>query len=146
MTTHHVSHSRPTVEARRFGYVVAAAINLVFLFVVNVSPGWQSLGFLTDRTQEVLWLVNAMLVASVVVNLLYGGYDPPWFRALGDVVTTSIGLASMILIWQVFPFAFDTSSVPWDLVVRWLLGVGIFGSVVGIIAALVRLVRSRAES
>lgn len=146
MTTHHVTHARPRLESRRFGYVVAATLNLVFLFVVNVSPGWESLGFLTERTRDVLWLVNLVLVASVVANLLYSAYDPPWFRALGDVVTTSLGLASTIRIWQVFPFDFDTSSVPWDLVARWALGVGIFGAVVGIIVGMVRLVRALNES
>ena len=52
-----------------------------------------------------------------------------------------MGLASLVRIWQVFPFEFDTSSVPWDLVARWVIGIGIFGCVVAIIVALVRFVR-----
>ena len=52
------------------------------------------------------------------------------------------GLASLVRIWQVFPFEFDTSSVPWDLVARWVIGIGIFGCVVAIIVALVRFVRA----
>jgi hypothetical protein len=65
-------------------------------------------------------------------------------RALGDAVTTSVGLASLVRIWQVFPFDFDTTSVPWDLLARWVIGVGIVGCVVAIIVALARFVRALA--
>jgi hypothetical protein len=143
MTTHpHVTRARPSLGTRRFGYVVSIAINLALLFMVNRSPGWQSVGFLTDRTPEVLGLVNLSLTATVVANAIYSTADPDWLRALGDAVTTAIGLASLVRIWQVFPFEFDTSSVPWDLVARWVIGIGIFGCGVAIIVAVVRLVRA----
>ena len=141
MTTH-VSHTGPSVTARRAGYAVAMTVNLVLLYLVNVSPGWQAVPFLTESTTDVLLLVNLSMVAAVVANAVYSVVDSPWVRALGDAVTTSVGLASLIQIWQVFPFAFDTTSVPWDVVARWVIGVAIFGCVVAIIVALVRLVRA----
>ncbi|MDV3220421.1 hypothetical protein [Intrasporangium sp.] len=141
MTTH-VSHTGPSVLARRGGYAVAMAVNITLLVMVNEAPGWEAAPFLTERTTEVLWLVNASLVAGVVANGVYLAVDRPWVRALGDALTTAVGLASLVLIWQVFPFAFDTTTVPWDLIARWVIGIGIVGSVVGIIAALVRFVRA----
>jgi hypothetical protein len=53
-------------------------------------------------------LVNLTLVVSAVVNLAYVGYDAPWAVALGAIVTTGLGLAALIRIWQVFPFDFTT--------------------------------------
>ena len=141
MTTH-VTHTGPSVAGRRAGYAVAMTVNLVLLFLVNVTPGWQAVPFLTENTTDVLLLVNLSMGAAVVANAVYSVLDPPWVRALGDAVTTSVGLASLVRIWQVFPFEFDTSSVPWDLVARWVLGIGIFGCVVAIIVALVRFVRA----
>jgi hypothetical protein len=117
-------------------------VNLVLLFLFNVTPGWEAVPFLTEGTTEVLPLVNLSLAAALVANAVYTAFDPPWARALGDAVTTSVGLASLVRIWQVFPFDFDTTSVPWDLIARWVIGVGIFGCVVAIIVALVRLVRA----
>ena len=140
MTTH-VTHTGPSVAGRRAGYAVAMTVNLVLLFLVNVTPGWQAVPFLTENTTDVLLLVNLSMGAAVVANAVYSVLDPPWVRALGDAVTTSVGLASLVRIWQVFPFEFDTSSVPWDLVARWVIGIGIFGCVVAIIVALVRFVR-----
>jgi len=141
MTTH-ITHTGPSVAGRRAGYAVAMTVNLVLLFLVNVTPGWQAVPFLTENTTDVLLLVNLSMGAAVVANAVYSVLDPPWVRALGDAVTTSVGLASLVRIWQVFPFEFDTSSVPWDLVARWVIGIGIFGCVVAIIVALVRFVRA----
>ena len=49
---------RRTVAARRLGYVIAAALNVATLGVVNVWPGWQAMPCLTDDTPRVLDLVN----------------------------------------------------------------------------------------
>ncbi|HKX68789.1 MAG TPA: hypothetical protein VJN29_16345 [Intrasporangium sp.] len=144
MTTHITQHG-PTVAGRRAGYVVAMTVNLVLLFLVNVAPGWQAVPFLTESTTEVLLLVNLSMAAAVAANAVYSVFDPAWMRALGDAVTTSVGLASLVRVWQVFPFDFDTTSVPWDVVARWVIGLGIFGCVVAIIVALVRLTRALAD-
>ena len=94
--------SRPRPGARRAGYVVAAVVNAVMLYLVA---------------------------------------DPPRLRALGDLVTTGVGLAAIVRVWQVFPF--DLGGTPWEVVVRVLLVVAMFGSGVAIIVALVRLVRGQ---
>ncbi|GAA4413406.1 hypothetical protein GCM10023168_36310 [Fodinibacter luteus] len=151
MTTVHSNpparHAPPHVQAgpatRRVGYAVAVAVNAVMLYLVNRSPGWEALPFLTPETTEVLGLVNASIVAGVVANLVYLAWDPPWVRALGDVVTTSIGLTALVQIWQVWPIDLDSG---WTLVARWVIGIGIVGSVIGIIGALVRLGRSLSAS
>jgi len=132
---------RPPVAARRVGYVIAAALTAAFWFVVNVSPGWQALPFLTEEAHRVVPLVNVSLAASLVVNLLYVAYDPPWFRALGDVVTTGFGLAVLARIWQVFPFSF-TGSFDWSLLLRVLLFLAIVGSIVGIVINLATFFRA----
>jgi hypothetical protein len=136
-----VTNRRPSVAARRFGYIVAAAITAAIWFVINVWPGWQDLSFLTDQTTEVLWLVNVSLVVSVAVNLIYAVYDPVWLKALGDLVTTSIGLAVLVRAWQVFPFDFSDYSIDWAVIARVVLVIGIVGSCIGIVVQLVTLMR-----
>lgn len=132
---------RPSPASRRAGYLVAAGLNGLFLYLVNRRPGWESVPFLTDETEQVLGLVNASITAGLVANLVYLFADPPRLRSLGDLVTTGIGLAAMVRIWQVFPFSFDEGGFPWETVFRWVLGLGIVGSVIGIVVALVTLVR-----
>jgi hypothetical protein len=136
-----VTNPRPSVAARRFGYVLAIAINEVGWLVINVWPGWQELSFLTNETRDVLWLVNFSLAVSVAVNLVYAIHDPPWLKSLGDLVTTSIGLVVLVRVWQVFPFDFSNYSTNWAGIARVILVISFVGSCIGILVQLVTLIR-----
>lgn len=135
------SRTRPGVVARRTGYAVAAALHVAMLWAVNVWPGWAAVPFLTDETTQVLGLVNASLVVGLASAVLLMATDPPRLKALTDVVTTAVGLAALVALWRVFPLAFEDTGFDWALLVRWVLGVGIVGSGIGILVALVDLVR-----
>lgn len=129
---------RPSAGARRVGYCVAIAFSAAFLFVLNGRPGWQQMPFLTSDTSQVLWLVNLSLAAGIAANAVYLAYDPPWLKSLGDLATTGIGLATVIRVWQVFPF--DLSS-GWSTAVRVLLVVAIAGSCIALVVQVVSLAR-----
>ena len=90
---------RPSRGGRRAGYSLAVFFGAALLIILNGSPGWQAIPFLTSDTSEVLWLVNLSLAAGIAVNLVYLAYDPPWLKSLGDLVTTGIRLATAIRIW-----------------------------------------------
>ena len=131
--------ARKPVGTRRFGYVVAVLVNAAMLYAVNRWPGWQEVPFLTADTELVLGLVNATIVVNLVANVVYLVRDPRWLTALGDLVTTAVGLAAMVRIWKVFPL--DVSDRA-ELLVRALLVVGIVGSAIGIVVAIVRFGRA----
>jgi hypothetical protein len=141
MTTEPTTSGR-SAQQRRFGYVVAALVNALLLYLVNVWPGWQAVPFLTDGVNDVLAVVNLSLTAGVVVNLVYLVYDPAWVTAAGQVVLSAIALAVAIRLLQVFPFDFSAYAVDWELVTRVVLGFAVFGSAVGVVASVVRLVRA----
>ena len=138
-----MGRARPGPSQRSFGYVVAIAVNVGLLYLINESPGWDAVGFLTSETSLVLGLVNASIAAGVAMNSVYLVSDPEWLRALGDVVTTTIGLVALLAIWQVWPIDLPA---PWELLTRWVIGVGVAGSVIGIIVAMVRFVRALSGS
>jgi hypothetical protein len=142
MTTPVRRTSRPSLASRRFGYLLAATINAVILYLVNGRPGWQSLDFLTGDTTRVLWLFNLSLVVGIAVNLVYAGYDPPWLTAAGNLVTTAIGIIVLARFWQVFPFDFGDSSFDWAMLIRVLLVIGIVGAAIGVMAHTVALIRA----
>lgn len=141
MTTSTRQRTQPARATRRVGYIVSIIVNGALLYAANRWPGWDALPFLTAETPQVLGIVNASLVAGIVANVVYLVWDPPRLKALGDLVTLAIGIAAMVQIWQVFPFDFSGSSFPWETVARILLGVGIGGSAIAIIVALVTVVR-----
>ena len=131
--THTAPAPRQSVATRRAGYVIAIFFNVALLYLINVWPGWQAVSFLTESTRQVLGLVNFSLAAGVVANVVYLVHDGLLLKALGDLVTTAIGLASMVRVWQVFPFNFSGWSFDWSLLVRVLLIVGIVGASLGIL-------------
>lgn len=132
--------ARPSVGARRAGYAVSVLVNAALLWLVNAWPGWQALPFLTDEMAAVIPLVNASLTAAVVADTVFLVHDPPWLKALGDLLVTAVGLVAVVAMWRTFPFDFDDGGLDWDVVVRVLLVLAIAGSVIGIGVDVVRLV------
>jgi len=129
--------ARPTSN-RRVGYVLGALANAVMLWLIHVWPGWQILPFLTGDTPQVLAWVDASLVAGIVVNAAHLGRDPGWLTPAGTLVTTAFGLAATLRVLTVFPFDLDPA---WATGVRVLLVVAVVGSLIGMLAALVSLLR-----
>lgn len=130
-----------SAAARRTGYGIAALVNTVLLFVVALWPGWRSLRVLTADAALVIPGVDAALITGIVVNLLNLLFDRRWLRAVGDLVSTVIGLVAVIVMWDVFPFDFSPVGGGWQVVARIVLLVAIIGSAIGIIVASVRTVR-----
>jgi hypothetical protein len=50
---------------------VAAAVNLVLLWLLLVWPGWEALPFLTDQFNQVVGLMSASLLVGAAANLVY---------------------------------------------------------------------------
>jgi hypothetical protein len=121
--------------------MIGALVNACLLYAVHVWPGWEAVPFLTEDMTEVLGVVSATIVVGIAANLVYAISDPVWVRSLGDLVTTSVGLAAAIQLWQVFPFDFSAYSFDWALVTRTVLVVAIVGSAIGILVAAGKLVR-----
>lgn len=138
-----VSSSR---AGRRAGYVVAVLLNAALLVLINGWPGWQAVPFLTASTVLVLPAVNASVAVNLAANLVYLVTDPGWLKALGDAVTTGVGLVALWRVWTVWPLAFGPGPVDWDLVARVVMLVAIVGSAIAIVVALVRFGRALAVS
>lgn len=132
--------SSPT-PGRRFGYLVAIAINAWLLWFVNQLPDWEWPRFLTDQFEDVLPILTASIVAGIAANVLFFFYDAAWFKALGNMVTAGFGFAAAVRMYQVFPFDFATYDVNWSWLARFVLILAIAGTVIGFITETLRLVR-----
>jgi hypothetical protein len=136
------STRRPPRGTRRFGYLLAAAINGGLIWVLVGSPGWRSAGFLTDDFARVVGWIVASLVAGIVVNLLYVVADPRWGKRLGDAVTAAFAAAALGRLWIVFPFVFSERWADWEGPFHVIVGVLCIATAIGVLANLAALVRS----
>jgi hypothetical protein len=136
---------RPSAPARRFGYLVAIAVNAVMLWAANQLLAWGWPGFLTEDFAQVLPLINASLIASMVVNAGFLVRDRGRVRALGDLINAVFGVAVSVRLWSVFPFDFVGYDTDWTGVVRVALVLGIVGTSIAVLVHLVKLVTGRLD-
>jgi hypothetical protein len=136
------STTRPAT-GRRVGYVAGGLANAVLLWLIHVWPGWDVVPFLTKDMTQVLGWIDAALIAGIAVNAVHLVRDPGWLTPAGTLVTTAFGLAAVARLLQVFPFDL---SPGWATAVRVLLVVAVVGSAIGLLAALVSLLRTIAAT
>ena len=122
---------RSPAAARRFGYAVSIAVNIIILYAATVWPGWRAVPFLTDATRQLMPLFVASVVTGIAMNLIWILWDPRWLTALGNLATAGIGVALGILTWQVFPFDFGSSPDRWTVLARVLIALTIVGCAIG---------------
>lgn len=132
---------RPPRASRVVGYVFTIAFMLVAWFVVNVSPGWAAVPFLSEEVLLVLGLFNFSLLATVALNALYLVADPQWLTAAGEL---GLSLISLVLAWLVVVvFPFDVTGLGYDLsaLARLAVVLALFGCAIAVLVNLVRLGR-----
>lgn len=132
---------RPSPAARRFGYGVGAGINAVLLWLVNVTPGWWWVPFLTEEFGRVAWLITVSLLVGVVVNLGQLAFDPPWVRRLGDTVTAAFGVVIFWRLWSIFPFELGSGWAGWTTPLRIVLLLVMIGTAIGLVASFAQFLR-----
>jgi hypothetical protein len=144
MATMYNTPTQPAVTiskraGRRFGYVVAIVVNLIFLAIINVWPGWEALTFVTADAIEVVPLVNASIAVTLLANLVYIVDDRPRLRAGGEMVTGVFGILAISALLTVFPFDFAAYAFPWDILVRFVLWIAVIGTGISVIVNLFKM-------
>ncbi len=123
--------------AKRFGYLVAAAINGAMLWIAHRLLDWEWPGFLTPEFDDVLPIVTVSFVVSIVANLVYAWNDRWPIKPIGELATSVIGFVVALRIWQVFPFEFGGDD--WSGLIRLILVVAMVGTSIGSVVQLVNL-------
>lgn len=128
----------------RSGNVGSAVINALLLWGINIWPGWQILPFLTADMTRAVDIINASLIAGIIVNVVCAVIHSRALLALGNLVVMGFGVAALLRLWEVFPFDFGTAWSGWPVVVRVFLVLGIVGSAIGALVEIVNLFRAMA--
>ena len=92
-------------------------------------------GTRADRLSLIRWLRRSRA----------GAHDARWSKALGDLVTTAVSLASTIRVPRVFPFGFTGYAFGWTPLVCLVPIVGVAGTALAMVIQLVALIRRLAE-
>ncbi len=134
--------SRPTRAGRRFGYLVAIAVNFGLIAVVNNILDWDVVPFLTADFSRLVGFISISLGLTIAANVAYLAYDPAWFKSLTQIGLLLVSLAVTIRIYQVFPFDFSTYSIAWSQMTRWILIIAMAGTCIGMLVEAGKLLRA----
>lgn len=133
------SSSQPGRAGTRFGYIVAIAVNVVGLVIVNNILEWGWLPFLTDDFSRVVPWMNVAFSVAVVVNVVYLFWDSRVFRSTTQIGLNIITFAVTYQVLRVFPFDFSAYAFNWGIVARILLILAMVGAAIGVITETYKL-------
>ena len=126
--------------SRTADHVIGAAVNLVLLALVNGTPGWRAVPFLTEEAAPAAALLTVALWVGVGVHavLLLAG-SPARMRALGDVVSAAFGVAISWELLRTFPVDASAGSAL-EVTLRGVAVLGLLVAVVAVVDGLTRVV------
>lgn len=140
--------SRFSADARRLGHAVSIGVNVLLLVVVNNLLAWSWFPWLTPAFEDLLPFINLAVGVNIALALVYMFYDEARFKAVTQIVVNLIAIVVLVRTWQIYPFDFSGHDFPidisvidltWDLLVRFLIGVAIFGVAIAIVTETVKL-------
>ncbi len=123
--------------ARMFGYMVAIAVNAILWYVFHNLQRWDLPFILAEQFPRVLTAVDLSLGATMVANVIFLAYDPPWFRRIGQAALSLLSLNAMFAMYRVFPFDFGSAGA--NQTIRSLMVLGMIAAGIGAVVELARL-------
>jgi len=131
---------RVTRGAKRFGYLVAAVLNGVMLWLAHQLLDWEWPRFLTLEFNDLLPLLTFSFVVSIVANVLYAWSDTWPIKPIGEMTTAAISFVVALRTLRVFPFDFSGYEADWSWLARTIIVVAVVGSTIGFLVHLAKLV------
>jgi hypothetical protein len=97
-------------EPKTSEFVFAIIANIILLYVVNSLISW-NLSFIALSFQEVLWIFNISIAATIIANIIFLIYHPGWFRSIIKIILNILGFLVAYYLYTVFPFSLSNGWV-----------------------------------
>ncbi|BDZ68657.1 hypothetical protein [Methanobacterium ferruginis] len=122
-------------EAKTSEFIGAIIGNIIILYIVNSLLSW-NLSFIAPSFQDVLWIFNLSLSATIIANIIFLLYHPGWFRSIIQIILNILGFWVCYFLYTIFPFTF--SQIIFAYFLKFAL---IVAMIVIVIASLVEVVK-----
>lgn len=124
-------------EPKTSEFIVAIIANLIFLYIVNNLLSW-NLSFIAPSFQDVMWIFNISISATIIGNIIFLIYHPTWFRSIIRIILNILGFLVVYYLYTVFPFVFTNYLFTFS--VKFALIVGMVAMVIATIVEIVKLI------
>jgi hypothetical protein len=117
-------------KVRWYQYLFTALVDLILLYIVNNLIYW-NLSFISSSYTDVLWALNLTIFFTLVGNVSFILYDPPWFKHLVKIIINFTALYAAYIIYVVFPFTISQNYMV--IVLKILIILAIIAAFISII-------------
>jgi hypothetical protein len=93
-------------KVKRSEYIFAVSANLIILYIANNLLNW-NLSFISASFSQVLWAINLTIGITILGNILFLIYNPPWFRHLMKAVMNFFAFIATYIFYIIFPLSFS---------------------------------------
>ncbi len=121
----------------KWGYFGTIIFSLIFYYIVNNLLNWH-IYFITSAFNEVLWIINLSILATIIGNGLLILYSPIRFMHAIKIIINIISFIAVYIVYKVFPFNFYNSFYNWGFNI--LLILGLIGIVIAILIEIYLLI------
>lgn len=124
-------------DASKSEFIVTIMVNIIILYIVNNVLSW-NLSFITSSFQDVLWIFNISICATIIANLIFIAYHPGWFRSLVKIILNTLAFIVCYQLYTLFPFIF--SQVTYTIILKMVLLVGMVAQLIASLIEVLRLI------
>jgi len=130
-------------EAKTSEFIGAIIGNIIILFIINNLLSW-NLSFIAPSFQDVLWIFNISLSATIIANIIFLLYHPGWFRSIIQIILNTLGFWVCYLLYTIFPFTF--SQIIFAYLLKFALIIAMIAIIIASLVEVVRLISRGVES
>lgn len=130
-------------DPKKSEFIGAIIANIIFLYIVNNLLSW-NLGFIAPSFQDVLWIFNLSITATIIGNVIFLIYHPGWFRSIIRIILNILGFMVAYYLYTIFPFTFSNNLVTFSLEFALIVAmvVMVIVTIVEIVKFILRIIKS----
>jgi len=105
-------------KAKKSEFIGDIIVSIILLYIVNNLLSW-NISFIASSFQDVLWIFNISIGATIIVNIIFLAYHPGWFRSITQIVLNALSFYVCYSLYTIFPFIF--SQTAYVIIVKMIL-------------------------
>ena len=109
-------HQEKEKNSKKSEYIGAIVVNVILLYIFNNLLNWH-VYFITNALNEILWIINIAITATIIGNIMFLIFNPEWFRHILKIILNIFAFTAVYSIYSIFPFNFSSFLVDWSVTI-----------------------------
>ncbi len=109
-------HDEKEKYSKKSKYIGAIVVNIILLYIFNNLLSWH-IYFITSALNEVLWIINLTVIATIIGNIILLIFNPKWFKHIVKIILNILAIAAVYSIYSIFPFNFSSFLADWSVTI-----------------------------